>query len=74
MKAVKAYYDGQAFIPLTPVTAVKNQAAIVTILDDFEKKGRAKAYLRYAGALSNENCAELTEILKDTQKVDSDEW
>ncbi len=29
MKAVKAYYDGQAFVPLTPIKAAKNQQAII---------------------------------------------
>jgi hypothetical protein len=34
MTAVKAYYDGKAFVPVSPVKAAKNQAAIVTVLDD----------------------------------------
>ncbi|MDR2179797.1 MAG: hypothetical protein LBP21_05785 [Synergistaceae bacterium] len=33
-----------------------------------------KAYLRYAGALSNESCAEIEAILQDTQRVDLNEW
>jgi hypothetical protein len=34
MEAVKAYYDGHAFIPVGTLSAKKNQTAIVTILDD----------------------------------------
>ena len=34
MEAVKAYYDGISFIPLSPIKAKKNQTAIITILDD----------------------------------------
>jgi hypothetical protein len=33
MEAVKAYYDGVSFIPLSPIKAKKNQTAIITILD-----------------------------------------
>ena len=29
-----AYYDGQAFVPITPVSVQKNQPVIVTILDE----------------------------------------
>ena len=74
MKAVKAYYDVQAFIPITPVSAKKNQNAIVTILDDFSDKRNAKEYLQYAGALSDESYTEIVEILKDTEQVYADEW
>jgi hypothetical protein len=34
MEAVEAYYDGRVFIPRRPVSARKNQPAIVTILND----------------------------------------
>jgi len=37
MEAVKAYYDGVSFIPLSPTKAKKNQTAIITILDIDEK-------------------------------------
>jgi hypothetical protein len=33
MTAVKAYYDGRAFIPVTPINVEKNQQAIITIVD-----------------------------------------
>ncbi|GHV84332.1 hypothetical protein AGMMS50212_16720 [Spirochaetia bacterium] len=34
MQAVKAYYDGRAFVPTMPVSVKTNRTAIVTILDD----------------------------------------
>ena len=35
MEAVRAYYDGKYFIPMTkPKSLRKNQEAIITILDD----------------------------------------
>ena len=34
MEAVKAYYDGYAFVPTAPVRAKTNQKAIVAILDE----------------------------------------
>jgi len=34
MEAVRAYYDGRAFVPTKPVKVKKNQEAIVTILDE----------------------------------------
>jgi hypothetical protein len=38
MEAVKAYFDGQVFVPVGSLTAKKNQKAIVTILDDTDDK------------------------------------
>jgi DNA-directed RNA polymerase subunit H (RpoH/RPB5) len=34
MEAVNAYFDGRTFVPEKPVTAKRNQRAIVTILDE----------------------------------------
>lgn len=66
MKAVKAYFDGTAFVPLTPVKARRNQSAIITILEDDVPKADLKDFF---GALSQENYAEMIEILKDTERV-----
>jgi len=57
MEAVKAYYDGQVFVPLKPVRAKKNQEAIVTILEDMRdersgeeaRKAAKKLYGIFAG-------------------------
>jgi hypothetical protein len=34
MEAITAYYDGQVFVPLAPITVAKNQLARVTLLTD----------------------------------------
>jgi hypothetical protein len=33
MQAIKAYFDGHAFIPLRPTTIRKNQHVLMTIVD-----------------------------------------
>ena len=73
MIAVKAYYDGNAFVPLNPVKAKLNQSAIITILDDVEA-GLPKPFEKYVGKLSNTDYVEITEALLETQKVDANEW
>ena len=72
MIAVKAYYDGNVFIPVEPVKARKNQNAIITILD-IERKND-KPHKDFIGILSLENSNEICRALLDTQKVDTDEW
>jgi hypothetical protein len=74
MIAVKAYYDGKVFIPMSPIRAAKNQAAIVTILDDTVETKGSRDYLQFAGALSDEDCREITAILESTERVDENEW
>jgi hypothetical protein len=74
VQAVRAVYDGRAFVPVRPVNAEKNQAAIITILDEVQSAGSGKSYVKYAGRLSDERRAELEEILESTRGVDSSEW
>ena len=78
MQTIEAYYDGRAFVPVTPVAVQINERAVVTIFrDSKDKRTRCesdKAYLSYAGVLSEENFGEITEILKDTGIIDIDEW
>ena len=78
MQTVEAYYDGRAFVPVTPVAVRLNERAVVTIFDDIKgkspKRKSDKAYLSYAGALPDENYHEVMEILKDTGQIDSNEW
>jgi hypothetical protein len=74
MVAVKAYYDGRVFVPVSPVRVSKNQSAIVTILDEAKDETKNKAYLQFAGTLSDENYQELTNILEATERVDENEW
>ena len=78
MQTIEAYYDGRAFVPVQPVTVQLNERAIVTIFegmtDKCQKLENDKAYLSYAGALSDESYDEIVEILKDTGQIDSNEW
>ena len=74
MKTVKAYFNGQVFVPVSPIKAKINQIAIITILDGSDLTMDSKPYLKYAGALAHENYLELVEILKDTEQVDANEW
>ena len=73
MNAVKAYYDGNVFVPIEPVRAKKNQSAIITILDD-EKKDEDKPHLKFVGTLSQESFEEINLALMDTQRIDTNEW
>ena len=74
MKTVRAVFDGQVFVPVTPIEAGKNQLAIITVLDIFDIKENKKAYLEYAGMLSDDSYSEITGILSDTQRIDAHEW
>ncbi|MDR0795457.1 MAG: hypothetical protein LBE79_05290 [Tannerella sp.] len=74
MRTVKAFFDGEVFIPVTPIRAKKNQVAIITLIDDVEYSKNNKTYLEYAGRLSHEDYLELSEILKDNDQVDANEW
>jgi len=73
MLAVKAYFDGAAFIPLEPINAKPNQSAIITILDEAAFVVD-KPYKKFIGKLSTENYSEITEVLLETQRVDKNEW
>jgi hypothetical protein len=74
MSVARAIYDGRVFVPVAPVKARKNQEVLVTIVDEPETESTDKPFLRFAGALSQENYDEITEILKDTEIVYADEW
>jgi hypothetical protein len=75
MLAVKAYYDGHAFIPESPVVAEINQEAIITLLDGktlaVSKKERL---LSLAGSISHEDYLEIETALEDTERVSLNEW
>ncbi|MDR1256467.1 MAG: hypothetical protein LBJ86_01820 [Spirochaetaceae bacterium] len=73
MKAIKAYYDGHAFVPVFPVNVDKNRVAIITILDDVTDGVPEKTYLQYAGKLSDDSYQEMTAILRDTRKIDKND-
>jgi hypothetical protein len=69
MTAVKAFYDGKAFVPISPVYAARNQAAIVTVLDETVDEAGNWDYLQFAGALADEDYREITAILNATEQV-----
>ena len=73
MIAVKAYYDGNVFVPIEPVKANRNQSAIIAVLDD-DKIIENKSHLKFIGTLSQESYEEISKALVDTQRVDADEW
>jgi len=62
MVAVKAYYDGQVFIPERPFKAEVNQEAIVTILDS--KVSDAVRKESSAGHTPRENHSETKKTLE----------
>ena len=74
MDAIQAYYNGSVFVPLVPVKARLNQPAIVTMLDVANTKASVNRYTEFFGTLSAESYSEITEALKDTERVDMNEW
>jgi len=71
MYAVKAFYNGNVFVPIGSVRAKMNQQAIITLLDDEKKE--EKPHLKFIGTLSQESFEEICLALMDTQRVDADE-
>lgn len=76
MLALKGYFNGKEFVPLERVKIKRNQKVIITVLDEFvsEKDSQEKPYKKYIGKLSNDNFNEIKEALKETEKVDENEW
>ena len=74
MEAIQAYYDGSVFVPTTPVKAKLNQLALITIIETANTDKSNNNYTAFFGALSADGYLEITEALKDTEKVDTDEW
>jgi len=74
MDTIQAYYNGSVFVPITPVKAQLNQPALVTILEDANVTINCNRLLDFFGALSAESYSEIIEALKDTERVDVNEW
>ncbi|MDR1916009.1 MAG: hypothetical protein LBQ58_05490 [Synergistaceae bacterium] len=79
MQTIKAYFDGNVFVPIDKITVPTNQRAVVTLVGDvaedkIQRQNSGKSYLRYTGALSDESRAEIEAILQDTARVDINEW
>lgn len=76
MLAVKGYFNGKEFVPIGKVDIKPNQRVIITVLDEYftaEEKPE-KAYKKYVGKLSSDSFEEVSEALKETEKVDVNEW
>jgi len=76
MLALKGYFNGKEFVPLDKVDVKLNQKVIITVLDEYlsvEEKPE-KSYKKYVGKLRSESFHEISEALKETEKVDMSEW
>ena len=75
MQAVKAYYDGDKFVPIETIKVKRNQTAIITILDEsLTEKKKAKPFEKFVGKLSDESYVEISEALNETERVEVNEW
>jgi len=74
MEAVNAYYDGRVFVPTKPISARKNQRAIITVLDEARENRTKRTLLSLSGILSEVEYQDFMGALKDTERIDADEW
>lgn len=69
MQSIYGYFNGENFVPVGKATPKKNQKVIITILDDFINDKLEKPHKKYIGKLDNDSCDEITEILKNCEKI-----
>jgi len=75
MVAIKAHFDGYAFIPEVPVSAEVNQKAIITLLKpEHSKMSKKERLLSLAGSISREDYLEIEKVLEETEKVYQNDW
>ncbi len=76
MLALKGYFNGKEFVPLGKVDVKPNQKVIITVLDEYLsiEEIPEKSYKKYVGKLSSESFHEIIKALKETEKVDVNEW
>jgi len=75
MVAVKAYYDGRAFVPERPISAKINQEAIITLMEHRHYNTSKKdQLLSLAGSISHEDYLEMDKALEETERVYPNEW
>ncbi|MCX7749335.1 MAG: hypothetical protein N2645_20950 [Clostridia bacterium] len=76
MLALKGYFNGKEFVPLEKADVKPNQKIIITILDEYIKTDEKpeKPYKKFIGKLSRESFDEISEALRETEKVDSNGW
>ncbi len=74
MLAIKGYYDGKEFVPLEKVSLKPNQKVIITVLDKYiSLEPDNKPFMKYIGKLNNESYNEISEALKETEKMEESE-
>jgi len=74
LNIIQGYYDGSVFVPLVPVNVKINQPVLITVLETANQNADKNRFDKFFGALSVEDYCEITEALKDTEKVDINEW
>ena len=75
MTVVKAFYDGHAFVPKSPVSVDINQEAIVTFLEpQLSNSSKKEHLLSLAGCISHEDYLEIEKALEETEKIYPDKW
>jgi hypothetical protein len=74
IKTIQAYYNGSVFVPSAPVKVMMNQPVLVTILELENMKTHGSHYENFFGALSYDDFLEISEALKDTERIDAFEW
>jgi len=75
MAAVRAYFDGHAFIPEIPIIAEINQEAIITLLESqFSNASKKEHLLGLAGSIAHDDYLEMEKALEDTERVYPNEW
>jgi len=75
MEAIKALFDGHAFIPERPVSAEINQMAIITLLKpEPSAVSKKEQLLNLAGSITHEDYLEIEKALEETERVYLDDW
>jgi len=75
MAAIKAHFDGNVFIPESPVSAEINQRALITLIKpDPTQASKKERLLSLAGSISGEDYLEIEKALEETEKVYTHDW
>jgi len=75
MTAVRAYFDGHAFIPKSPIIAEVNQEAIITLLESrLSNVSKKEHFLSLAGSITHDDYLEIEKALEETERVYPNEW
>jgi hypothetical protein len=76
MQAIRGYYNGKEIISLEKVSLKPNQKIIITVLDEYLDVNpiQPKPYKKFVGKLNTQSFQEISSALKETEKVDYNEW